>query len=135
MENIVVNVLHMSTSKKVSDEFKGEVATKTAYLTVDEKTSKKLEEFGLQKYTSKEDKKDFFIVKLSQKVAVYEDVRPNDPDKIDGTVSESPNFECDNVTVNIIKGEHKKNTFYRIQAIKVKSIDDIKDIVQQNPFA
>lgn len=136
MENIVINGRVTATSNKVDTKFKQENPTKTAYLTVsDETEKKKLIDFGLTEYTSKKDGLSFFIIKLPQNVAIYVDgVEGSEP--LSGSV-ETPNFstaEDKELAINIIKGEHMNNDFFRLQAIKIDQSSDIVEVVQTNPF-
>lgn len=141
MKNIVVEIKKLTTSNKVSDEFKGEVATKTAYLTVDDKNAKLLEEFGLRKYTSKakdgEAEQDFFILKLTQEVKVYKNGQKGQkPSILEGTV-QTPNFEIKEkpFNVNVIQGEKTNNVFYRLQALLLDDMKLIEELEAENPFA
>lgn len=142
MENKVFkNIKISTTSNKVDGKFKQEVPTKTAYLTTDEQTAKELEAFGLQKYTSKEDNEDFFILKLANKLRVYYPDGHNELRQdlsnveIDGT--ETFNFKTNDdsvISVNVVKGENMGNVFYRLQAILVDSASVIEPIEPENPF-
>ena len=142
MENKVFkNIKISTTSNKVDGKFKQEVNTKTAYLTTDEQTAKELETFGLQKYTSKEDKEDFFIIKLANKLRVYYPDGHNELAQdlsnveIDGT--ETLNFKTKDdstIYVNIVNGENMGNVFYRLQAILVENASIIEPIESENPF-
>jgi len=142
MENKVFkNIIISTTSNKVDGKFKQEVDTKTAYLTTDEKTASELEKFGLQKYTSENDKEDFFIIKLANKLRVYFSDGSNqlrqDLSNVEFEGQETLNFqtaENKNVSINIVKGENMGNVFYRLQAILVKDMDDISHIEPENPF-
>src|SRR5699024_856988 len=71
MENLVVLGQITATSKKNDGEFSQEIPTKTAYVRTDEKYAKKLEDFGLTKYTSRENNEDYFIIKFPQNVMIY----------------------------------------------------------------
>ena len=61
MENLVIKGIISTTSNKQSKDFKSENPQKTAYLQLDEKNAKLLEEFGVQKYTSK-NSDDFYCI-------------------------------------------------------------------------
>lgn len=140
MENIIAKGKITATSKKQSGDFKQEVPTKTAYVSTDETNSKLLVDFGLQKYTSK-DGEHYFIIKFPSDVMVY---TPNGygqkrPElsriEVDGT--ETNNFKTPDgklLQLNIIKGNHKNNDFFRLQAIRVESDLDIEEILPENPF-
>lgn len=136
MKNITVEVIKLTTSNKVSDEFKGEVPTKTAYLTVDAKNAEILMEFGLQKYTSKKDKTDFFILKLVQEVKIYKNgQKGSKPTILEGTV-QTPNFEIveEPFTINVIQGNKANNDFYRLQAMLLSKTSVIAELEAENPF-
>lgn len=137
MENLVIKGRITATSNKVDTKFKQENPTKTAYVTVsDETEKKKLIDFGLTEYTSKKDGLSFFIIKLPQNVAIYVDgVEGSEP--LPGN-TETPNFstvEGKDLSLNIIKGEHMNNDFFRLQAIKIEQSSDIVEVEQTNPFA
>lgn len=143
MDNKVFkNVVITTTSNKQDSKFKQEVATKTLYLaTKDEQTAKQMEDFGLTKYTSKEDKEDFFILKVADKLRIYFPDGTNqlrqDLSNVEIEGQETLNFKTqENVTVsiNVIKGENMGNEFYRLQAILVDTMDDITQIEPENPF-
>lgn len=142
MENKVFkNVAISTTSNKVDGQFKQEVNTKTAYLTTDEQTAKELEAFGLQKYTSKDDNEDFFVLKIANKLRLYYPDGHNELRQdlsnveIDGT--ETLNFKTKDdstISINIVKGENMGKVFYRIQAILVENASVIEPIEPENPF-
>lgn len=137
MENLVINGRITATSNKVDTKFKQENQTKTAYVTVsDEAEKKKLIDFGLTEYTSKQDGLSFFIIKLPQNVAIYVD-GVDQPEPMSGGV-DTPNFSTignKDLSLNIIKGEHMNNDFFRLQAIKIDQSSDIVEVEQTNPFA
>ena len=141
MQNLVIEAIITATSKKQDGEFQQQVPTKTAYLKADEENSKLLEDFGLTRYTSKEDKEDYFIVKFPQNVVLYfpnglGERRP-DLSLVTHNDVETNNFrtpEDKPLALNILKGENKGNIFYRLQAIRVDSVDDIEEIKPENPF-
>lgn len=147
MENLVIKGIITATSKKNNDEtFKQEVPTKTAFVSTDEENAKKLEEFGLTKYTTKEGN-DYFIIKFPANLMIY---LPNGFGKKRPDLSqvyikdfetseyqETNNFKTPDDKVllfNIIKGRHKNNDFFRLQAIKVDTEEDIQEILPENPF-
>lgn len=138
MENMVIQGSITATSNKVSTEFKAENPSKTVYIVVDESFDKEMQAFGLTRYTSKEDGKPFYIVKASQKIALYASNKTGEsPESISGSV-DTPNFKtADNVLVkmNLVKGNKNINDFYRLQAIQISGASDIENIEQQNPFA
>lgn len=150
MDNLVIKGMVTATSKKNNDDdFKQEVPTKTAYVRTDEENAKKLVDFGLTKYSSKDDNGDdidFFIIKFPKNLMVY---LPNGhgfkrPDlsqihvKNDiGEYEETNNFKTPDdkmLPLNIIKGNHKNNDFFRVQAIRVDTNEDIEQILPENPF-
>lgn len=140
MENIIIKGQITATSKKQSGDFKQEIPTKTAYVSTDELNSNLLEDFGLQKYTSK-DGENYFIIKFPADVMVF---TPNGfgekrPDlsriEVDGT--ETNNFKTPDgklLQMNIIKGNHKNNDFFRLQAIRIEDASFIEEIKPENPF-
>lgn len=144
MENKVFKGVTISaTSNKVNSDYKQEVDTKTAYLEASKETLKEMEKFGLRIYTSEKDKESFVIVKLADKLRVYDNngkssVRRDLSNIYGENDEENFNFKSDevrNISVNIIKGENKGNTFHRLQAILVSSEEDIIKIEPENPFA
>ena len=51
---------------------------------------------------------------------------------------DTPNFSTignKELPLNIIKGEHMNNDFFRLQAIKIEQSSDIVEVEQTNPFA
>lgn len=138
MENLVIKGMVTATSKKQGKDFKPETPTKTAYLEIKEEDKSKAIGFGLTEYTSKENGKSFFIVKLPKEVSIYVEGVPNQqPEKLDGGI-ETNNFKtAENkfLNINIIKGHNKGNDFWRLQAIQITDTSDIVEIEQQNPFA
>lgn len=135
MENIVIKGRISATSNKVDGKFQQETPTKTAYVEVTEEESKKaLVGFGLTEYTSKDDGKNFFIIKLPKEVSIFQG---NQMHKIPGGV-DTPNFKTPDdkeLMLNIIRGNNKGNDFYRLQAILVQEQSDIETIAPENPFA
>lgn len=137
MENIIVNGQITATSKKNDGKFKQEVATKTAYLKVDEASRQALIEFGLTEY-GKEDK--FFIVKFPQNVMIYQNgfgAKRPDLSQVIVNGEETNNFKTpDNklLKMSIIKGDNLGNEFFRLQAIRIDTPDDIEEILPENPF-
>ena len=137
MENIVIKGKITATSKKMANRYKQENPTKTAYIDVDELNAKILEEFGLTKYTSAEDKKDFFIIKLSSNLVAYEDSTNERISLADLASVNSPNFNTgeEDIQLNIIKGENMGNDFYRVQALLLpQGLDMIQTMEAINPF-
>lgn len=138
MENLVIKGIITATSKKIDDRFRQEVPTKTAYIKTDIENAKKLQDFGLTKYTSKQGE-DYFVIKLPANLMVY---TPNGfgkkrPDLskvfVDGV--ETNNFKTEKMLpLNIIKGNNMNNDFFRLQAIRVDDESDILEIEPENPF-
>ena len=140
MENMTIKAIITATSKKQNGDFKQEIPTKTAYLTADKENSKKLVDFGLTEYTSK-DGESYFIIKLVNKLMLYPTgdeprlARELSLVELDGV--ETNNFRTPEdrpVGLNILKGENKGNTFYRLQAIQIVNDSDIEEIKPDNPF-
>ena len=140
MKNLVVEGQITATSKKQNADYKQETPTKTAYITVSDSDAKKLEDFGLVKYSSNENET-FFIIKLVKKLMLY---FPNgmstprhDLSQIEVDGQETNNFKTTDehpVQLNILKGENLGNEFYRVQAIRVENESDIEEIKPENPF-
>lgn len=140
MENMVIKGQITATSKKQNGKFKQEVATKTAYVSTDEEYSKRLEDFGLTKYTS-QDGENYFIIKFPANVMTYlpngKGVQRPELSRIELNGMETNNFKTpDNkpLGLNILKGHHNGNDFYRIQAIRLEADEDIEEIIAENPF-
>lgn len=139
MENLVIKGIITATSNKQDGEFKQEVPTKTAYLKVDEENSKKLQDFGMTEYSSKEDGEKFFIVGLVRGLMVYKPngigVKRSDLSLINGEEGENPNYETsEEIGMNIVKGEYRNNDFFKLQALRVESDDVIVEVKPENPF-
>lgn len=140
MENLIVEGKITATSKKNDDRFKQEVLTKTAYVSTDEHNAQLLEQFGLTKYTSK-DGENYFIIKFPATLMVYTpngfgEKRPDLSQVIHEGV-ETNNFKTPDdkmLKLNIIKGNHMNNDFFRLQAIRVEHASDIEEIAPENPF-
>lgn len=136
MENKVIYGKISTTSNKQSDQYKAETPQKTAYLELDEKNAKILEDFGLQKYTS-QDGDDFYCIKIVTELKMYLDTNTKKGIPMKSDI-DSPNFKTkDGVTIgmNVIKGSKANNTFYRLQAVLLKDTSDIEAIEAENPFA
>lgn len=133
LENLVIKGIITATSNKKSDKFENQVNRKQVYFTVDEETAKKLEEFGLRKYTSY-DKEDFFIVRTSKNVSRYEGGKLVEEILCENTDSEfTPNFNSDGkvVGLNLIKGESDYGKYW----IRLSAIDGELEVVERtNPF-
>lgn len=130
-----------ATSKKNEGDFSQEIPTKTAYIKTDEVNAKRLEDFGLTKYTSKSNNEDYFIIKFPANVMVYqgkEGTKRPDLSQIEVNGMETNNFKTTDgklIPLNILKGNHKNNDFYRLQAIMIENESDIEEIKPENPFA
>lgn len=132
MKNKVFQVSITATSKKDNGAFKSDRLT--AYLVpVDSAEEKRMIDFGMNAYTSSNGEK-FFIVKTSEKVALYTDAT-NNYYPLGGTKDDKlfKTKEGQDVLVNIILGENKGNDFYRLQAIKDTN-SALEDIESTNPF-
>lgn len=132
MKNKVFQVSITATSKKDNGAFKSDRLT--AYLVpVDSAEEKRMIDFGMNAYTSSNGEK-FFIVKTSEKVAIYTDAT-NNYYPLGGTKEDKlfKTKEGQDVLVNIILGENKGNDFYRLQAIKDTN-NALEDIESTNPF-
>lgn len=140
MENIIIKGKITTTSKKQDGKFKQEIPTKTAYVSAVGNEAKKLTDFGLTEYTSK-DGEPFFIIKFPADLMVYlpNGVGTKRPDLsrivLDGV--ETNNFKTPDdkeVAFSILKSNHMNNDFYRLQAIRVEALSDIEEIKPENPF-
>lgn len=136
-----------ASSNKQSEKILSKKPTKTLYLVPkDEKESKKLKEFGLTEYKSKEKgSKPFFIVKSSNEIHIYiDDTKINKNMGIKVTNADTleeidnPNFYTENpILINIIKvvsDDPTVSDFYRVKAIKIDDIDELKETEPHNPF-
>lgn len=137
MKNIVFNGIITATSKKQSEDFVSRVKTKTAYLEVDEKTAIELENFGLTKYSSREDGAEFFIVKFSSNLVGYTGSGDEHIDLSDLAGIESANFKASQpIGISLIEGENLKNKFYRIDALLLsQDLRELEKLERKNPFA
>lgn len=138
MKNIVITGRITATSKKLDNRYKQVNPTKTAYIDADEHNTQAMEAFGLTKYTSTEDGKDFFIIKLSSNLVAYLDNSNNSTSLAELASVDSPNFNTGEVDIqmNIIKGENMGNDFYRVQALLLpQGMGMIQTIEALNPFA
>ena len=134
MENLIITGKVSATSNKVDDKYQQESPTKTAYVEVtDPNIVQAMENFGLTQYTSRDNKKDFFIIKCPKQVTL---VKGNQMRKLSGGV-ETPNFKTvdgKEFKINIIKGNNKGNNFFRLQAILVDDYEEVENIMMENPF-
>ena len=134
MENIVIEGIISTTSNKQSKDFKVKKKKKTAYLELDEVNEKKLEAFGVSKYTSK-DGDDFFCLKVVEKLKLYFDDKTNVSVEHYAGIN-APNFKTTGkVKMNVIKGEKTGNVFYRLQALMITTENELVEIEAENPFA
>ena len=132
MENRIFEVAISAMSKKDNGQFKSDRLS-VFLVPVDEEQEKNMIEFGLNKYTSK-DNESFFVVKTSEKIALYTD-NSNDYFPLGGTKEDKlfKTKDGQSVLVNIITSESKGNKFYRLQAIKDTN-NALEDIESKNPF-
>ena len=140
MENLVIKGKITATSKKQTEGFTQQTPTKTAYVSTSEEEAKKLEQFGLTKYTS-QNGDNYFILKFPAEVMVYlpNGIGTKRPDlsqiMVDGV--ETNNFKTPDtkeLSFNILKGNHMNNDFYRLQAIRIEDESDIEEVKPENPF-
>ena len=140
MENTIIKGVITATSKKNDGEFSQQTPTKTAYVSTDQENAQKLQDFGATKYTSKEGD-DYFIIKFPANVMVYKpngfgEKRP-ELSQVTHEGVETNNFKTPDdkmLGLNIIKGNHKNNDFFRVQAIRIEDESDIEEIKPENPF-
>lgn len=132
MENRVFEVKISAMSKKDNGQFKSDRLS-VFLVPVNEEQEKNMINFGLNKYTSK-DNESFFVVKTSEKIALYTD-DTNNYFPLGGTKEDKlfKTKDGQSVLVNIITSESKGNKFYRLQAIKDTN-NALVDIETQNPF-
>ena len=132
MENRVFEVFISAMSKKDNGQFKSDRLS-VFLVPVNEEQEKNMIEFGLNKYTSK-DNESFFVVKTSEKIALYTD-NSNNYFPLGGTKEDKlfKTKDGQSVLVNIITSESKGNKFYRLQAIKDTN-NALEDIESKNPF-
>lgn len=133
---LVVSGYVTATSKKQNEKFKSAVPTITTYVKPSGQDAlKQLEDFGLQKYTSKEDGENFFIIKCSANVSVY---LGNDKERRDATIENGELFKTSEekpVKLAIMYGEPESgNAFYRLYAIAVEDYSEVENIESSNPF-
>lgn len=133
---LVVDGYVTATSKKQNDKFKSAVPTITAYVKpAGQEALAKLEAFGLRKYTSKSDGENFFIIKCSANVSVY---NGNDKERMDLTIENGDLFKTSEgkpVKLAIMYGEPESgNAFYRLYAISVEDYSEVETIESINPF-
>ena len=132
MENRVFEVKISAMSKKDNGQFKSDRLS-VFLVPVNEEQEKNMINFGMNKYTSK-DNESFFIVKTSEKIALYTD-DTNNYFPLGGTKEDKlfKTKDGQSVLVNIITSESKGNKFYRLQAIKDVN-NALEDIESKNPF-
>lgn len=146
--NVIVPAIITATSNKIDEDFKQETPTKTMYFTVSDKDKiRELEELGMTCYTPKDkDGKPYFICKAVKSVKIYfkdcgtieklftiSTVDPQTMQKV-----ASPNLFTDTevvLSVIKVKGGKGKNDFFRINAILLDDIEELKQVEQTNPFA
>lgn len=130
LESFVFKGQITATSNKQGEEFTVTNPRKTAYIKVDETNKKILLENGLTEYTSKEDKTNFFIIKMSDKLTVW---KGEDSVELDSSTDTS-NFQTEEIGIACIKGFSKGNDFIRVYALNVNDMTDIQMVEQENPF-
>lgn len=140
MESMTFAGAITATSNKVNEKFKTDNPTKTAYITVgNPKDVEKMKAFGLTQYSSTDAKtgaiEEFFIVKLSREVKVYDSFNKTAKPTILSGLTDTPNFKTREVAMNLLKGENVGNDFYRINALSITDATDIETIEAENPFA
>lgn len=140
METLNILGTITNTSKKQNADFFSANPRKSLYLELDEASAKLAEEFGLTRYTSKTDGAEFFIVKASETIKVY-DTDGKLTGTMDGTADEvadakenyeNPNFVSDGIVkMALIKGNNKGNDFVRLFAVEGVLLEN----EASNPFA
>lgn len=147
-KNVIVPAIITATSNKQDEDFKQETPTKTVYFHVTDKDKiKELEELGMTCYTPKDKEgQPYFVCKAVKAVKIYFK---------DGSVIEkpfttitidpqsmkkvaSPNLFTDSdvfLSIIKVKGGKGKNDFFRINAILLEDIEELKQVEQNNPFA
>lgn len=141
MESMVASINISSMSKKVSDEFKGDAPTMTAYFTPEtDEDREALKAFGIREYTPKDGGENFFIAKVTAKLMLYKgtDDKHEKPVELSGLVADGTGFkfaEGEFHKVNFISGEKSGQKFQRIQAILAPQSSDLEKIEANNPFA
>lgn len=146
--NVIVPAIITATSNKTDQDFKQETPTKTVYFNVPDKAkAKALEELGMTEYTPKDKEgKPYFVCKAVKAVKIYfKDgstieklftTSTVDPQTMKEVVS--PNlFTESEVVLSVIKvkGGKGKNDFFRINAILLDDIEELKQVEQTNPFS
>lgn len=132
IEQFIFEGIITGTSNKQSEEMKTDKPRKSCYISVDEENAEILLQNGLTKYTSKEDKKDFFIIKFSEEIKVYAPEGYFNHD----TSTSSDNFSTDDKKVKFacIKGKNMGRNYVRIFALQVNEPSDLVINEVQNPF-
>lgn len=123
---ILTNVVLTTADYKESGKFEREIKRKTTYIIPsDAETAKKMIDFGLTQYTTKDNKINIFIVPFSNECMYYDEQKKyRTPIIFDNT---KPNFKVENATINIIQGiSIEKQVFNRVNALRVKSADTIE---------
>ena len=152
-QTVIVPAIITATSNKVSDEFKQETSTKTIYFHVaDPKKAEQLEKSGMTQYTpdtkTDPDAKPYFIAKATKMVKLFtHEDRPTFVEKLfsvdlfdedTGLPISNPNVYTDEIVhlaVIKVKGAKGKNDFYRVNAILLPTLDNLKEVEAVNPFA
>lgn len=129
-KNFIFKGIITTTSNKQSKEFTTDNPRKSAYIKVDEENRDILLKQGLTEYTSEKDKEDFFILKLSENITLWEGKESQSM----ATDIDTNNFKTKEVGIACIKGKSKGNDYVRIYALNLQSMEDIELIEQENPF-
>lgn len=134
MENFIVTGQITATSTKQDERYSTNEFQRTAYLTLDEHSTKLAIQKGLTGYTSKEDNTSFFIIKLPQNgLSVW-----MNGEKIASVGQiKQPNFKTVDglpLQFSIVIGENLGKKFYRLQAVNCINHNDIEYIQETNPF-
>lgn len=125
-------VLTATSNKK--GKFKNTESRKTAYIEVaDQETKKKLVDFGLTEYTSKDGNK-FFIIKTAEKVDLF---YSDGTQEVADFSTEKENYEtAGEVGFAILKGESEEgNAYVRIFAMQLENKDELVVKEKINPFS
>lgn len=130
LEQFTFKGIITGTSNKQSEDFKNDNPRKSCYIKVRPEVEKALIEQGLTKYTS-ENKEDFFVMKLSEKLTVW---IGQESEEMDTSINSENFFTEKEILFACIKGRNKGNDYVRIFAVGVKSPDDIIINEKENPF-
>lgn len=131
MKTINLQATITATSTKIDKRYPTSNPRKTIYFSMNEENIAKAIDFGLTKYTSKDNNDDFFIVKASEGIAHY-NLNGEQVGVISGKADDgSYNFTTpEEVTLAIMEGEKQGNKFYRVYAL----MGAIEEVKPENPF-